>query len=315
MNSWHSWSPNGRWLVFSSKANSDYTQLFLTHIDEQGNSTPAVCLEHFSSEDRAANIPEFVNLPATAIAKIREQFLNDYSYERAGNEFYRAGDAENAIEKYLKVLELNPTNVVVHQRLGFLLYNVRHQWKEGLAHTMEALRLDPNNGPAHHDLGMAYLHQDESDHAIEHLRLAVNLMPRGLDAQYHPVEMRCNLAVALLQKNRIEEAVKVLQDGLKMDANHARVHYYMAFAQACEGQLQEPLRHYQLAVSRDPALDCIPEYHARMGLNFSQAGDLKEAMNQTEIALAMARKQGKTNLVASLIQDLQTYQKQPGTGG
>ncbi len=39
MNSWHSWSPNGRWLVFSSKARSPYTQMYLTHIDEQGNST------------------------------------------------------------------------------------------------------------------------------------------------------------------------------------------------------------------------------------------------------------------------------------
>ena len=39
MNSWHSFSPNGRWLAFSSKANSAYTQLFLTHIDEQGRSS------------------------------------------------------------------------------------------------------------------------------------------------------------------------------------------------------------------------------------------------------------------------------------
>ncbi len=39
MNSWHSWSPNGKWLVFASKANSPYTQLCLTHIDEQGRST------------------------------------------------------------------------------------------------------------------------------------------------------------------------------------------------------------------------------------------------------------------------------------
>lgn len=315
MNSWHSWSPNGRWLVFSSKANSDYTQLFLTHIDEQGNSTPAVWLEHFSSEDRAANIPEFVNLPATAIAKIGEQFLNDYSYERAGNEFYRAGDAENAIGKYMKVLELNPTNVVVRQRLGFLLYNVRHQWKEGLAHTMEALRLDPNNGPAHHDLGMAFLHQDELDRAIEQLTLAVNLTPQGLDAQYHPVEMRCNLAVALLQKSRIEEALKVLEDGLKMDANHARTHYYMAFAQACEGQIQEPLRHYRLATAREPGLDRIPEFHARMGLNLSQAGNYTEAMREAEKALAMARALGRTNLVPALVQELQTCQQRAKAGG
>ena len=32
MNSWHSWSPNSKWLVFSSKALSPFTQMFLTHI-------------------------------------------------------------------------------------------------------------------------------------------------------------------------------------------------------------------------------------------------------------------------------------------
>ena len=42
MNSWHSWSPNGRWLVFASKANGPFTQLWLTHIDAQGNDSPAV---------------------------------------------------------------------------------------------------------------------------------------------------------------------------------------------------------------------------------------------------------------------------------
>ncbi len=71
MNSWHTWSPNGRWLAFSSKANGPYTQLFLTHIDEQGESTPAVELANFTVPGRAANIPEFVNQPADAIRKIR----------------------------------------------------------------------------------------------------------------------------------------------------------------------------------------------------------------------------------------------------
>ncbi len=77
MNSWHSWSPNGKWLVFTSKAYSDYTQLCLTHIDENGYSTPPVLLAHLTAPDRAANIPEFVNTHPGAIAKIHEQFLND----------------------------------------------------------------------------------------------------------------------------------------------------------------------------------------------------------------------------------------------
>jgi len=77
MNSWHSWSPNGKWLVFSSKAYSDYTQLCLTHIDENGASTPPALLAHLTAPDRAANIPEFVNTHPGAIVRIREQFLDD----------------------------------------------------------------------------------------------------------------------------------------------------------------------------------------------------------------------------------------------
>src|SRR5512139_2788482 len=76
MNSWHSWSPNGKWLVFSSKANTPFTQLFLTHLDETGESTPPVVLAHLTAPDRAANIPEFVNLEPGAIARIRQQFVD-----------------------------------------------------------------------------------------------------------------------------------------------------------------------------------------------------------------------------------------------
>ena len=77
MNSWHSWSPNGKWLVFASKAYSDYTQLCLTHIDENGYSTPPVLLSHLTAPKRAANIPEFVNTQPESIATIHKQFLDD----------------------------------------------------------------------------------------------------------------------------------------------------------------------------------------------------------------------------------------------
>ena len=62
-NSWHSFSPNGKWMVFASKARRPHTELFLTHMDDQGQDTPAVLLESLSLEGRAANIPEFVNVP------------------------------------------------------------------------------------------------------------------------------------------------------------------------------------------------------------------------------------------------------------
>ncbi|MDH3329813.1 MAG: hypothetical protein OEM01_11310 [Desulfobulbaceae bacterium] len=62
MNSWHSFSPNGKWLVFSAKSDGPYTRLWLTHINEHGEDSTPVLLENFVAKDRAANLPEFVNI-------------------------------------------------------------------------------------------------------------------------------------------------------------------------------------------------------------------------------------------------------------
>jgi hypothetical protein len=69
-NSWHSFAPNGKWLLFASKAHSTFTEIFLTHIDENGMDSPPVCLSRFSDPRLAANVPEFVNLPPGAIRTI-----------------------------------------------------------------------------------------------------------------------------------------------------------------------------------------------------------------------------------------------------
>jgi hypothetical protein len=70
MNSWHSFSPNGRWLVFSSKARSPYTQMYLTHIDANGNDSPAILIDNTTAANRAVNIPEFANIAGDGIADI-----------------------------------------------------------------------------------------------------------------------------------------------------------------------------------------------------------------------------------------------------
>jgi len=67
MNSWHTWSPNSRWLAFVSKENTPYTELFLTHIDERGNDSPPILLSRFHKSGYAINVPEFVNIPSGGI--------------------------------------------------------------------------------------------------------------------------------------------------------------------------------------------------------------------------------------------------------
>ena len=94
MNSWHSWSPNGHWLVFSSKEHSLYTRLYLTHIDENGNDSPPVLIENLVFDKRAANIPEFYPGDAKKFVKIKDNFSNTAGYytqlamDNIGSEYY-----------------------------------------------------------------------------------------------------------------------------------------------------------------------------------------------------------------------------------
>ena len=71
MNSWHSWSPNGRWLVFSSKYGGPYTRAWLTHLDADGNDAVPVLLEGFAAADRAVNLPELVAVGPDTLQRMR----------------------------------------------------------------------------------------------------------------------------------------------------------------------------------------------------------------------------------------------------
>jgi hypothetical protein len=182
MNSWHSWSPNGKWLVFSSKVNGPYTQLFITHIDDQGNSSPPVLLETFTGSDRAANIPEFVNNTADALMKIREDYLDAYSYYRIANEFHKSGDFERAIPAYKLALQYNPKDYHAHNNLGALLWAMGD--REGAVKEFIAannLKIDDEDHyQAHTNLAVYLLDKGRYDEAIRELTTAYRLHPDTL---------------------------------------------------------------------------------------------------------------------------------------
>jgi tetratricopeptide (TPR) repeat protein len=267
MNSWHSWSPNGKWLVFSSKANSPYTQLFLTHIDEQGHSTPPVLLSHFTAPDRAANIPEFVNTRPTAIKKIREKFLDDYSYVRAAIAFLKAGDHKGAEQEYRKALELNPENVKAHTDLGYILL-AKGMYKEGMLHVSEAIKLDPNNADAHYNLGLAMLYQTKPDQAIRYFSRAVQLKPDYAEAHL-------NLGVALANRERFDEAIKHYSMALQVKPDYAEAYYNLGEALSRQDKLNEAAGHFFKALQLRG--DYADAYYS-LGIVFVRQGKSDEAI-------------------------------------
>jgi tetratricopeptide (TPR) repeat protein len=273
MNSWHSWSPNGRWLAFSSKANGAYTQLFLTHIDEEGRSTPPVVLDHFTAPDRAANIPEFVNASPGAIRAIREQFVDDVSFVRAGQEYLKAREYDSAIRSYHKALELNPRNARAHLNLGAVL-KVTGRIPEAEMHLARSIEIDPNNATAHANLGALLISQGRHAEAIGCYRRAVRLRPKDS-------KRRNDLGSLLLREGRVQEAVRHLAEAVRLDPNSAFAQHNLGQAHLAQSKLPAAVWCFSEAVRLDPT--AATSLH-NLGAAMYRMGRTKEAIGHLDRA-------------------------------
>jgi hypothetical protein len=100
MNSWHAWSPNGKWLVYVSKALSIYTDMYLTHIDEKGRASVPVLIENAKRPNCAANYPEFINKEPGYQFKMEYTFINIMDIE-AAIEAGKHEEATKMLDKYI----------------------------------------------------------------------------------------------------------------------------------------------------------------------------------------------------------------------
>jgi tetratricopeptide (TPR) repeat protein len=244
MNSWHSWSPNGKWLVFSSKMYSPYTQLFLTHIDEQGESSVPVVLSRFTEHERAANIPEFVNAAPDAIRNIAAAFLDDHSYFRAAEEFFRQGDPLGAVPLYEKTIEFNPKHVRARLRLASIAMDLG-AIEQARSHLREVLKCEPDHPEAHCQFAMILSREGKRQQAAEHFRRALQVAPESSTAHI-------SLGLLLVEMGDLGGAEKHLAEAVRLGPGDAFSNYYYGYVLHRQGRLEEAAGHYARAAKKDP---------------------------------------------------------------
>jgi tetratricopeptide (TPR) repeat protein len=272
MNSWHSWSSNGRWLVFSSKANTAYTQLFLTHIDENGESTPPVVLERFTATDRAANIPEFVPLAGDSIARIKEQFLDAYSFLRAGMANERTGNYPAAVRAYERGLAVDPDNVELLNSLGFALFQ-EGKSREAIVALEKAVAADPKHWKSHNNLALAAIDVGELEMAEAHYRESLAIQPQP--AIYN------DLGVVLEREGLVDEAVRAYRQAIALDPKLASAHFNLGAALGRRNELAEAERRLRRALDLQPDA----RTYTALGVVTWQRGRADEAVTLLEKAL------------------------------
>ena len=339
MNSWHSWSPNGKWLVFSSKALTPYTQLFLTHVDDQGRTTPPVVLSHFTSNDMAANIPEFVNAAPDAIRSIRQEFIDDLSYLQTGKWNCQDGEYDLAIRAFRKALEINPKNTEARVAWGgallaldrldeavnqfaealsrdpankvayFLLGAVlekQGKFPEAMQKYRRALQVDPEYALAHQSTGRLSLKTGATDEGRKHLLEAARLDP-DIASPY------TDLGNSFLREQRTDQACLMYRQALERDSDSGAALTGLAMALIQDrgrrpGDIEEAL---ELATKACKLTDySSPQPLIVLADVYAAAGRLPEAVSVARKVLDVAQQTGRPDLAATARALLRQYEQQ-----
>jgi tetratricopeptide (TPR) repeat protein len=182
MNSWHTFSPNGRWMAFSTKRRGPYTQLMLTHIDANGNDSPAIMVDNTTAANRAVNIPEFVNIAPDGLAKIDPQAMEFYRLVDEAYDEMQNNQIPESIKTLREAIEHNPEDATAHYNLGFMLSG-SSQEKEAVEEYRKASELDPTNTMFLEHLGVSLMLNGDGSGAVEQLKKAVELEPTR--AEFH----------------------------------------------------------------------------------------------------------------------------------
>ncbi|HUX44705.1 MAG TPA: tetratricopeptide repeat protein [Terracidiphilus sp.] len=335
MNSWHTWSPNGHWLAFSSKSPSFYTHLYLTHIDEQGNASPAVVVENATASNRAVNIPEFLNIGPDELEHIntpvidfyREfdaaqqlQDLHEYAkaipawqvaaakdptdarpYNNIGVALAALGRTSEAVENYRKALAISNDSSQTHSNLGSALAE-EGQLQDAMIEIQKAIDLNPDNGSAH--INMGHVLEDMNGHreqAIEELTRGLALAPKSVDG--HNV-----YGVLLARMGRIPEATVELQTAVRLAPRSAESHYNLGRAFAASSRFAEALPQFQAASDLTQGRE--PMILQMLAAMQSENGHYDQAVATAQHALVLANHQQNTRLASELQANLARYQQQ-----
>lgn len=325
MNSWHSWSPNGKWLAFASKVRSAFTDVLLTHIYESGEASPPVLLENFAAEGYAANIPEFVNLGDREWRRLVDEFTNQaHYYFTIGRNRMGEKKLQEALAAFAEAIRLDPTygktyvlkghiefanglfeeakksyqsaaqyitdDPELYQNLGTACYKLR-QYEDAVAAFNDALRVQPNNADALLGRGLAYAQQEKYALALKDYDRAAQLNPQNARI-FH------ERGVCYALMNQLEKAAADFQSAYRLDPENAATCEKLGSTFYQLKNYKEAVESYSRALSLQPSNGQLWEFRgdAKYRLN-----DLSGAVADYSKALEINPRVGRTYLRRGLV--------------
>ena len=303
MNSWHSFSPNGRWLVFSSKSRSVYTQMYLTHIDGQGQDSPPIYIDNSTASNRAVNLPEFVNIKSDQMESIDVPASDLYRIIDNALALQQSGDNAAALAEWKKALEIDPNDARANNGIGIAL-SLSGDSDGAIAYLQKATHINPDFFEAYYNLGLELAKNERVNEAIDAWLNTVRIRPNF--AAGHE-----NLGYAFYLQGKFTDSLAHLRLALELEPDRVSdLNLAASLLATCpdastrNGTDAVSLadRAQTLTHAQDPAiLDTLSAAYA-------ETGRFPQAIAVEQQAIAVATQQGKTALTTTLKAHLTRYE-------
>jgi len=141
----------------------------------------------------------------------------------------------------------------------------------------QILEIDPCHAGTLHLLGVLAYQNGRHDIAVDLIVKAVAI--NGDVAAFH-----CNLGLALLAQNRIQEAVAAYRRALMLQPNYFEAHNNLGIALQAQGNLDEAVASFERAIAHKPD---YAEAHSNLGHALKKQRKFEEAVTSCKRAVAL----------------------------
>ena len=283
MNSWHTWSPNSKWLVFSSKLRGPYTDLLLTHIDDAGTSSPPVLLEHLAFDNYAINIPEFVNIGRRSWEKIVDEFSQQAHYYFTMARSYvgkqKIGQAMQALEK---AISLDPTYARSYVFKGHIEF-ANDMYDRALISYEKAAQYDKRDAELYVNLGT-------TRYKLGKYKKAIQAFDHAEAINANPFDVFIGRALAYAKLDHLRRAIDELTRALEINSQSAIAYYERGICYSLLDDLENAIKDLQRVTRLEPSNERAYE---KLGACYYQLHRYQKAMQSFTSAIVLQPEQYK----------------------
>ena len=179
---------------------------------------------------------------------------------------HQEGRLEEAERLYRSILENQPTNLIIRNNLGILLFNLG-KYNEAEASYKKAIELKPDYALSHNNLGSILKKLDRLTEAEASYRKAIELKPDYADAHY-------NLGITLQTLKQLDGAEASYRKAIELKPNYTDAHCNLGAVLQDLDKLDEAETSYRKAIELKPDYELA---HNNLGATLKELDRLDEA--------------------------------------